>query len=343
MLFLALDSAAVLEMQKMPSCAHPSTTIVSASDAGYFDLLKGLVLSLRSRPEGRALALSVFDLGLTAPQRAWLAERDAALVEPKWDFDFPGREEIPGYFRALAARPAIPRYFPGYQIYLWIDADVWIQDHSALRIFVDAAAAGKLAIVPEVDRSYWTIHKRPRLWGQNQKCFAWAFGLRAGYRYGRHPILNAGVFALPQKAPHWQLYGAALRRALTRRRISLRSRRWNLCFALAEQTALNYVVFADRAPTTLLPAYCNWFCGKGTPMYDPERQLLVEPNAPHGPLGLVHLAGERAPERHWTLATPQGGSVECKLTYEGVRALRTDDDRAGSAAPSSIETTPARS
>jgi hypothetical protein len=330
-------------MQKMSPPAQPSITIVSASDARYFDLIKGLVLSLRSRTEGGAFALSVFDLGLTTPQRAWLADQDAGLVEPEWHFDFPGREEIPVYFKALAARPAIPQYFPGYQIYFWIDADVWIQDHSALRIFVDAAAAGKLAIVPEVDRSYWTIHKRPRLWGQNQKCFAWSYGLVAGYRYGRHPILNAGVFALPQNAPHWQLYGAALRRALTRRRLSHRPRRWNLCFALAEQTALNYVVFADRAPATFLPAYCNWFCGKGTPMYDPERQLLVEPNAPYAPLGLVHLAGERSPERCWTLATPQGGSVESKLTYEAVRALRTgDDDRACSAAASSIETTPAQ-
>jgi hypothetical protein len=326
-------------MQKMALPAHPSTTVVSASDAAYFDLVKGLVLSLRSRAEGRALALSVFDIGLTATQRAWLVDQGAVLREPEWDFDFPGRARIPTYFKALAVRPAIPRYFPGHQIYFWIDADVWIQDHGALRVFIDAAAAGRLAIVPEIDRSYWTIHKRPRLWGQNQRCFAWAFGLRAGYRYGRHPILNAGIFALRQDAPHWALYGAALRRALTRRRFALRPPRWNLSFALAEQTALNYVVFADHAPATFLPARCNWFCAKGTPMYDPERRVLVEPNAPYDPLGLVHLAGKGTPERRWSLATPQGGAVECKLTYEDVRALGTGGVGGRSSAATAAEAT----
>lgn len=308
----------------MPAIAQPSTTIVSAADAAYFDLIKGLVSSLRARPEGRALALCIFDIGLTGPQRDWLAGQGAVLAEPGWDFEFPGRDHIPTYFKALAARPSIPRYFPGHEIYFWIDADVWVQDHSALQIFIDAAATGKLAIVPEIDRSYWTIHKGPRLWGQNQKCFAWAFGLRAGYRYGRHPILNAGVFALPQGAPHWQLYGAALRRALTRLRLARPSKLWNLCFALAEQTALNYVVFADKAPATFLPAYCNWFCGKGTPMYDRERGALVEPDAPYRTLGLVHLAGKNTPERRWTLSTLQGGRVETRLTYEEVSRLTVE-------------------
>lgn len=320
----------------MLTVAHPSTTVVSAADAPYFDLIKGLVSSLRAEAEGRALGLSIFDIGLTAAQRAWLAGQGAVFVEPDWDFDFPGRDRIPSYFRALAARPAIPRYFPGHDVYYWIDADVWIQDHSTLRIFIDAAAGGKLAIVPEIDRSYWTIHKRPRLWGQNQKCFAWAFGLRAGYRYGRHPILNAGVFALHRDAPHWQLYAAALRRALTRRRLTRPAKLWNFYFALAEQTALNYVVFADKAPATFLPAYCNWFCGKGTPMYDPERGTLMEPNAPYRPLGLVHLAGEQAPERLWRLATPQGGIVETRLTYDAVRelALRQAGATPAAASPS---------
>jgi len=77
-------------------------------------------------------------------------------------------------------------------------------------------------------------------------------------------------------------------------------------------------------------------------MYDPERRLLVEPNAPYGALGLVHLAGQRTPERRWTLATPQGGSVECQLTYEAVLALGAGGDgRTRSAAAPSLETTSA--
>ena len=93
--------------------------------------------------------------------------------------------------------------------------------------------------MPEVDRGYWTIHKRPKLWGQNQKAFVWAFGLRAGYRLGRNAILNVGAFALRRDAPHWELWAEAHRRALNRRRITGGTNLGNMNFFLSEQTALN--------------------------------------------------------------------------------------------------------
>ena len=298
-----------------------SITIVSAADSRYFQLLRGLVRSLKAAPPARDIELSIFDLGLSGDERRWLADQGAAMVVPEWEFDFPGREYIPNYFKALAARPSLRSYFPGYEVYLWLDGDTWLQDASVLPIYFDAACRGQLAIVPEIDRGYWTVHKRPRLWGQNQKCFAWAFGPRAGYRYGRHPTLNAGVFALHRDAPHWQLWAAALRRVMTRRRWTRPSRRWNFYFALGEQTALNYVIFADGAPVALLPAYCNWFCGKGTPAYDRERRLLVEPEPPYQPLGIVHLAGEGMKDRRWRLRTLDAGEVETSLSYEAIAML----------------------
>ncbi|HXP32356.1 MAG TPA: hypothetical protein VN832_14780 [Stellaceae bacterium] len=298
-----------------------STTIVSASDAGYFDLLQGLVRSLRAGAGDRRFALSILDLGLAEEQRRWLADSGAALERPGWDLDFPGRALLPEHYKAMAARPYLPRHFPGYDVYLWIDADAWVQDRAVLDIFIRAAWRGQLAIVPEIDRGYWTIHKRPKRWGQNQKAFAWAYGLGAGYRFGRNAILNVGAFALKRDAPHWRLWAEAHARALRRPRLFRKPDLGNQSFFLSEQTALNHVVYAEGAPATFLPAYCNWFCGKGTPMYDDERHLLVEPHEPHHPLGIVHLAGAGMKERLWRLATLAGGSVETKLTYEAVQAL----------------------
>ena len=48
---------------------RPSITIVSGADAAYFDLLEGLVLSLKAGPLGRTLPISILDLGLEAAQR----------------------------------------------------------------------------------------------------------------------------------------------------------------------------------------------------------------------------------------------------------------------------------
>jgi hypothetical protein len=295
-----------------------SAVICTAADAGYFDLLRGLVESLCRLP--RALPLGVLDLGLAPEQRDWLQARGAMLVEPGWDVAIPWQAEVPSNYRALSARPHLPRYFPSYELYLWIDADTWVQDPGVVALLAATAAQGRLAIIPELDRGYWTSFKPPKLWGQNQKAFAWAYGLRAGHRLGRNPILNGGVFALPGDAPHWALWAAAHRHAITRWRLLGRSA-GNFFFQISEQTALNYVAFRHRAPTALLPATANWFCGKGTPMWDAKRGLLVEPHPPYAPLGIVHLAGKGAKDRTWDLPVVQGGVLRTRLRYEDVLEL----------------------
>ena len=296
--------------------------ICTAADGGYFGLLEGLVRSLAAGPLTQGLPIGVLDLGgMTAEQTAWLTAHGAIMVQPGWDLDFPYRDQAPGHYRAMSARPHLPKYFPGYDLILWIDADAWVQDDQAILPLLRGAAAGKLAIVPEFDRGYWTQYKPPKLWGQNQKAFAWSYGLKAGYRLGRNPILNVGVFALAATAPHWRLWAEAHAQALNRRRLG-GSFIGNFNFFLSEQTALNQVVFGQRQPVTLLPATYNWFCGKGTPMWDEAKAMLVEAHEPHLPLGIVHLAGKGMKERLWTLDTVQGHQVSCRLTYEEVARLR---------------------
>lgn len=300
----------------------PSVTIVTAANTGYFGLLSDLLASLRRGFGNKLPPLSILDVGLTDVERnALTTEMGATVRDPGWDLVYPQRAHVPNSRKAMTARPHLPRHFPGYDIYLWIDADCWVQDAKVLELFIRGAARGNLAIVPEIDRGYWTIHKRPKFWGQNQKAFAWAFGWREGYRYGRNVILNNGVFALKSDAPHWRLWSENYARALKRFHIGPRAYQGNISFFLADQTALNRAVFAQSAPVTLLPAYCNWFCGKGTPMFDSERNLVVEPHEPHRPLGIIHLAGKGMKERVWSLETVQGGSVETRLTYSAVQAL----------------------
>ena len=297
-----------------------SAILCTASDAGYFGLLRGLVLSLAALPLAGRLPLGVLDLGLAADQRAWLEARGAWLVEPGWDVTIPWQAAVPSNYRGLSARPHLPRYFPGHDIHVWIDADAWVQEDGVIGLLLQTAARGMLAIVPELDRGYWTSFKPPKLWGQNQKAFAWAYGLRAGYKLGRNPILNGGVYALTAEAPHWALWARAHQAAIARRRV-FGGDAGHFYFQICEQTALNYVAFAERQPLGLLPATANWFCGKGTPMWDAERMLLVEPHPPFAPLGIVHLAGRGMKERIWDLPVLQGGTLRTRLRWEDIAAL----------------------
>lgn len=284
--------------------------VASAADSAYFPLLQDAVLSVRAHCSD--VAIGVLDLGLTPDQRAWLGARAAELVRPGWDIDFPGRERMPEAFKAQVARPFLTRHFSGYEMYFWLDADAWIQDWRVVKLYCAAAGRDKLAIAPEIDRAYKRHYKRPKLFGMTLpwKNYRRAFGWAAADRLGRNPMLNCGVFALHRDAPHWEAWRRLIARVLRRTR-----------FFYAEQTALNYAVFAERLPANFLPCYCNWMVGDAAPAFDPASGLFVEPHAPHEVLGILHLAGPGQKDRVFRLSTLDGRTIETSLRYSATRDL----------------------
>jgi hypothetical protein len=283
--------------------------IVSAADSAYFPLLRDLVLSLRDHLN--EAAVGILDVGLINEERKWLAPRVTHLVQPGWDIDFPGRSKLPEARKAQFARPFLPHHFPGYEIYLWIDADAWVQDRRIIELYVKAARGGKLAIVPEIDRAYKRHYKRPKLFGLTLtwKNYREAFGWRVADRLGRNPMVNCGVFALRGDAPHWQVWGRLIERVAQRTR-----------FFFVEQTALNYAIFAERLPVDFLPAYGNWMPGDAAPKFDAARGLFVEPYSPHEVIGIMHLAGADAKTHLFRLERLDGGIIETSLRYSESRA-----------------------
>ena len=138
--------------------------IASGADNSYFPLLRDLVSSILA--QRRDMDIGILDFGLAPEQRDWLAERVAQLVRPGWDIDFPDRERTPEARKAQLSRPFLRRHFPGYETYLWIDADAWLQDWRAVELYLSAAGRDRIAITPEIDRAYKRHYKRPKLFGR---------------------------------------------------------------------------------------------------------------------------------------------------------------------------------
>jgi hypothetical protein len=284
--------------------------IASGADRNYYPLLRDTVSSIRAQRAEQVIG--ILDLGLDPEHRHWLSSRVEHIVRPDWDLDFPHRRQAPEAFKAQVARPFLRRHFPGYEMYLWIDADAWLQDGRAIDLYAAAAVRGKLAITPEIDRAYKRHYKRPKPFGWTLawKNYREAFGWRAADRLGRNPMVNCGVFALHRDAPHWDAWARVLAQVLQRTR-----------FFFVEQMALNYVVFADRLPVNFLPAYCNWMPGDAAPAFDPGRGLFVEPYAPHEVIGVMHLAGREQKDHIFRIDRLDGGIVETSLRYSRTRAL----------------------
>jgi Methyltransferase domain len=282
-----------------------SAILVTAGDSQIFDLLRGTIRSLRENISGARATVGLFDLGCTPDQLDWLKTQTDVIREPEWHFQFPSRDQVPGYFKGLLARPFLRRYFPGFDLYFWIDADAWVQDGVAVELFLRGAAKRGAALVPELDRaSRFQYGGLPGYWEWAASYYEAAFGKDVAAQVRSYPMLNAGVFALHADAPHWEEWAQFLNQGLQRS-----------AYSMTDQIALNVVVYGrgllDR--TELLPAWCNWTCHSALPAWDKEECRLVEPYLPHTPIGILHLTREKfACVR---LATTDGDAMDVSLRY----------------------------
>lgn len=299
--------------------------IVSASNAGFVPLLAGLVRSVREKARGRSVPFFVFDCGLQPDQSAWLAERNVRLLQPGDDFRL--KQPAPPHVQALIVRPFLPRYLPGFDALLWIDADAWVQDWHAVELHLKALETCDIAATPEVDRGYSPfVGMTPA--ERAQPVTAWwrgvcrqFYGDAADGAWVEHPIVNAGVFAARSDSAFWGLWRDEMARALQR----------------SEEFYVDQVAFCRLLATApglrfaRLPSACNWLCNRALPVTCREGVTLFAPGFPFAKLGIVHLtAGTKNGE--WDTTTFEGRPVRVSLRY-GQRRRQNDPRHAkGSAA-----------
>ncbi len=281
--------------------------IITAADSQFFDLVQGTILSIRDKPQGKSVDLGFFDLGCTPEQLEWISGQVNQVVKPRWGYTFPGIETAPSYLRGLLARPSLPKYFPNYEIYIWIDADAWVQDWLAIDLLIQGSRKRGLAIVPEVDRGNKLLYGPKDYLADLDQAYRYYFPeLDVGLLH-TYPLLNAGVFALCHAAKHWSFWDFRLTQALSKRPS-----------ILTDQLALNVAIYLDGLfeKTELLPAYCNWTCHYGLPKWDPKRNLFVEPYLPHTPISIIHLTSSSKKEGKHILLTTEDEKIELSLRFE---------------------------
>ncbi|MEG4177126.1 MULTISPECIES: glycosyltransferase [unclassified Microcoleus] len=283
--------------------------IITAADANYFELVQGTILSVREKPEGENVAIGFFDLGCTPEQLQWLEAQVNIIQKPDWDFEFPGQNEAPHYLKGLLARPFLRRYFPNFDIYLWIDADAWVQDWQAVELLVKGATKRGLAVVPELDRGYYLAYgKLPWYWQFVYRDYQSAFGEEVAEQLHSYPTINAGIFALQKDAPHWEIWAEYLEQGL-QQHVSL----------MTDQIALNRLVYGTKMfdKTEMLPARYNWSCNFGLPVWDKHRACFVEPYLPQEAIGILHITGHK--HDLVKLATTDGNQIEISLRYQPIK------------------------
>jgi hypothetical protein len=276
---------------------------VSSADTGYFPLLRDMILSLDRQmtadPALPPIDLGIFDLGLTAEERHWLAPHTDRIVAPRPHFAL-GAGARP-LDLAFLVRPFLPEYFPGFDIYLWIDSDVWLQSPDTVTAMIAGAQQKGMALVHESERAYrfqgWLF-----LW--TAKHFVLGYGAVRGLRLLARPHLNAGIFAIHRDAPHWRAWAERYRAAIKRTGL----------LTPHDQFALNQAVYQDHLPTEFLPPRLNWICDRGVPMWNDATQGFCEPYPPYHKISALHLAGP-AKRRSYRVRRTSGSEFEAMIRY----------------------------
>ena len=103
--------------------------IVSLADSNYFPLLNELVDSIKSFEESKKVAICILDAGLKDDQKKILSEKVDEIKSAEWDIEVPGyKVKDKEWLKSQVSRAFLPKYFPNYEKYLWIDCDAWVND-----------------------------------------------------------------------------------------------------------------------------------------------------------------------------------------------------------------------
>lgn len=263
-------------------------TIVSLADSNYFDLLNELVDSILKFPEGKEVDICILDAGLSEEQKKILSNKVKQIKKAEWDIEVPGyKVGQKEWLKSQVSRAFLPKYFPGYKKYLWVDCDAWVQDWSSVELYFKACESGKLGITQTMGPGYRIMSKVKWLFGKiaviKSQNFKHAISSKIGIENARKlafaPHINIGVFSLEENSPCWKNWQKNLKKTLSSGKV----------FG-SEGLAINMSVYIDEIETEFLPLNCNWIASNLLPRYDEQRQYFVEPFLPNAKIGIMHLA-----------------------------------------------------
>lgn len=299
------------------------TVICTAANDTFASLALDLARSIKNKPKSHEVSIGLLDTGLSDAAANQFRREVDHVVAPGWDVDFATLQRADNLrpnekwlrdnqgFQAMTARPSLPKHFPGYDLYIWIDADCWVQEWTVIDLLRQGAREGDLCITAELDRAYIQYYDKGVITDWVNGFYETLFGEDVAGQLRNFPVLNTGVFALRGDSPLWARWHQALEDGLSR-----------IYDFYAEQFGLNRVVYLEDFPRNVLPATCNWLANRALIMFDAETNTFVEPNLPHAPLGVIHLSGDAKNKEHQIKILHRRDVLRTNLRYNPNRRDR---------------------
>jgi len=263
----------------------PKNLIVSTADKNYEILLKELYKSQKNLTN---YDFAILDCGMSESSKAFFRDDNVQIKIPKWEVELPslkirGRD----YLKSSFSKFYMQEYFPGYENYIWLDSDTWINCEKTFEMYIHGANEKGFAICPQIDRASprlinikWFYNFPIKVNSINYKNLSRSVSRKLGRKYAGYFTLNGGCFSYNSKFKDIEVL---------RKNLKIASRKGRIFGT--DQVALAITTFEDGIEFEMLPSYCNWICEHHLPKFCEKRKIFVEPYVPHHNIAIIHLAG----------------------------------------------------
>ncbi len=247
--------------------------VVTGCDENHFYLAQDLVRSLRDRNcHGLKIGFINFGSQKTPGAIADYVDRTAHVADP-----LPSRNQVGFKAARLGVKTKIPEYFPGFDYYVWLDGDTWVQNIAGVLDLIEAADKADLAVHSEtyiLTPNSWTVRAYNSMY------------VGEGEAYWHAPMVNAGVFSARAGSKLWTLWAAEMTRAAELHRTGAP-------IVFSDQIPLHRLLVRKELTFCELPAINNWLVQYHLPRFNLRLKKLHTPAAPHEEINIIHLAGKK--------------------------------------------------
>ena len=262
--------------------------IVTGGDTKYFNLLKEFFKSVNKLKIDKKTKISILDGGLKQKEIDYFRSKKIEVIDPGWPSKLAKlRAGNKNYLKVELAKVHLDKILSGSEYIIWVDSDAWFQTTEAIDIIKSVLKKNKLAIVSQASRFIPNTMIVKKFFGslffiknipyKNAKRANLSKDIIEGLVSS--PNLNAGVFGLPKKAPHWKrlrLWQDKLLKT-TRTRI----------FTIT-QTSLAIISYCEKLPYEAIPERCNYM---GPYLWSNKLKKFIEYYAPYEPISIIHMVG----------------------------------------------------
>jgi len=262
--------------------------IISGADKKYYPFLKNLIISLKKTKSLEIADLCILD-----------AEKDSTYLEENFDCIHKIKKarfslrlnfsDTKDWFKLLTERPFIKDYFPGYENYIWLDADTEVLDIDGIKNLIEATKSRELAIAPEINESYVFNNTKfgiKKIFLSFYKISGWSFknynkyfGKGLGEDLFFKPLFNNGVFCIKSESKLWNLWKAEYQNALDKAKSSYGIK--------TDQLSLNKIIYENFTNISILDSTNNWIVQKAENLIKKDDSFLT-PSFPQRKINILH-------------------------------------------------------